>query len=387
MTLPIKKCTSNEVIHIIKNKICSSNAPGYDLITGKILKELPVKAIQLIGWIFNASLGLGYFPKNVSKPPENVSSYRPISLLPILSKVFEKIISIRLKPLLIGRKLIPEHQFGFREQHSTIEQVHRVVKEINKNMDVKKYCTAAFLDITQVFDKVWHTGLLYKLKKQLPHELYRLLKSYLENRHFYVNYQDERSKLQDIQSGIPQGSVLGPTLYLIYTADIPIAENTAMATFADDTALLAAHEDPEVASRLLQVGLHQIQNWLKLWRVRANESKSVQITFTTRKGKCPSVYLNNKPLPQVDSVKYLRIHLDKRLTWRSHIWAKRKQLCLKMRSMYWLIEKKSQLSAKNKILLYKTILKPIWTYGIQLWGTAKISNIQIIQRFQKFCEP
>ena len=238
------------------------------------------------------------------------------------------------------------------------------------------------MDITQAFDKVWHTGLLYKLKKQLPHELYRLLKSYLENRHFYVNYQDERSKLQDIQSGIPQGSVLGPTLYLIYTADIPIAENTAMATFADDTALLAAHEDPEVASRLLQVGLHQIQNWLKLWRVRANESKSVQITFTTRKGKCPSVYLNNKPLPQVDSVKYLGIHLDKRLTWRSHIWAKRKQLGLKMRSMYWLIEKKSQLSAKNKILLYKTILKPIWTYGIQLWGTAKISNIQIIQRFQ-----
>ena len=115
--------------------------------------------------------------------------------------------------------------------------------------------------------------------------------------------------------------------------------------------------------------------------MKANEAKSVQVTFTLKNDTCPTVQLNNIHLPQTDSVKYLGIHLDQKLTWRNHISAKRK-LDLRLRNMYWIIGRKSQLSLANKLLDYKAILKPIWTYGIQLWGTASNSNIDILERFQ-----
>uniref|UniRef100_A0A1B6F9K4 RNA-directed DNA polymerase n=2 Tax=Cuerna arida TaxID=1464854 RepID=A0A1B6F9K4_9HEMI len=97
---------------------------------------------------------------------------------------------------------------------------------------------------------------------------------------------------------------------------------------------------------------------------------------------CPPITLNNVPLPQVDEVKYLGIHFDRRLIWRSHIWKKRLQLNLKTQKLNWLIGNHSKLSVENKLLVYKVILKPIWTYGIQLWGTASNTNIDIIQRYQ-----
>ena len=97
---------------------------------------------------------------------------------------------------------------------------------------------------------------------------------------------------------------------------------------------------------------------------------------------CPSVKLNNEHLPQADEVKYLGIHLDRRLTWRKHITTKRKQLDLKLRNLYWIIGRKSQLSLENKLLVYKVILKTVWTYGIQLWGTASNSNLEILELFQ-----
>jgi len=116
--------------------------------------------------------------------------------------------------------------------------------------------------------------------------------------------------------------------------------------------------------------------------MKANEAKLVQVTFTLNKMTCPPVKLNNDHLPQADEVKYLDIHLDRRLTWRKHITTKQKQLDLKLRNLYWIIGLKSQLSLENKLQVYKVILKPAWTYGIQLWRTASNSNLEILERFQ-----
>jgi hypothetical protein len=115
--------------------------------------------------------------------------------------------------------------------------------------------------------------------------------------------------------------------------------------------------------------------------MNANQAKSTHVT-TTRRATCPSVYINDVQLPQIDYVKYLGLHLDRRLTWHKHIFTKRKQLCLTLTKMHWLFGRQSKLSTTNKLLFYKTILKSIWTYGIQLWGTASTSNIEILERFQ-----
>lgn len=393
LDLPMKNFKITEVKNIIQYSIQPKKSPGLDLITGSVLQQLPKKCLRVLTYIYNAMLKLKYFPfqwklsqiimiLKPNKPAENVDSYRPISLLPVLSKVFEKLLMSRLMPIIEERGIIPNHQFGFRHFHSTIEQTHRIVNIINQCYEEKKYCSAVFLDISQAFDKVWHTGLLYKLKKLLPYQFYEILKSYLSQRHFIVKQKDHFSNIYEIAAGVPQGSVLGPLLYLIFTSDLPKGPNTSIATFADDTAILASHENSTCASNMIQFNLNLIQNWMVKWKIKANENKSNHITFTLRKDTCPPVKLNNKSIPQSNDVRYLGIHLDRRLTWQKHIFTKRKQLGLKLRNMYWLLGKKSELSLENKLLLYKTILKPIWTYGIQLWGSASKSNIETIQRFQ-----
>ena len=118
------------------------------------------------------------------------------------------------------------------------------------------------------------------------------------------------------------------------------------------------------------------------WRITVNHAKSVQVTFTTCKNTCPPLTFNNTPIPVATEVKYLGLHLDQRLTWTSHILPKRRQLDIKFRTMHWLLGRKSKLSLNNKILLYKVVLKPIWSYGVQLWGCAKPTRLKLIQRFQ-----
>lgn len=222
---PIKPIKLNEVKKFIRTKIKLKKSPGYDNINGKIVKELPLKALRLMTIIYNSVLRLQYFPTQwkmaqiipIHKPGKDlVNSYRPISLLPIMSKICEKLLLERPLPEISKAKIIPEHQFGFRNQQTTIEQVNRVTRKIRNDLEEKRYCSAVFLDVSQAFDKVWHKGLLCKLKYLLPNNYYCILKSYLENRHFQVKVKNSITKLYDINAGVPQGSVLGPNLYIIY---------------------------------------------------------------------------------------------------------------------------------------------------------------------------
>ena len=158
------------------------------------------------------------------KSPYEVESYRPISLLPVISKLFEKLLK-RLKPIIQNEKLIPEHQFEFRPRHSTIDQVHRITDVIERSLEEKQVYTVLFLDVAKAFDKVWHEGLLYKLNKMLPKQYVEIFTSYITNRMFRIKQEEAYSGLKDIQAGVPRGSVLGPILYVLYTRDIPELEH------------------------------------------------------------------------------------------------------------------------------------------------------------------
>jgi len=143
--------------------------------------------------------------------------------------------------------------------------------------------------------------------------MHKILKSYLENRYFLHKYREEYTSPSPGAIWRATGQCVGPTSLSTLTADLPTTADSTTATFTDDTAVLTTHEDLVLTTRRLQTHLNKIQLWLKKWRVKANETKSVQVTFILKKSTCPPVHLNNK-LTQTDDVKYLGIHVDRKHT-------------------------------------------------------------------------
>jgi hypothetical protein len=307
MSLPAKATSPEEINNIIKN-IPTKKSPGHGLTTNFIVKNLPRKVIIYLSHLFNALFRLSYFPKTwkhsiiililkPNKPPENPESYRPISLLPTLSKIFEKILLKRLLSIATNANIIPHTQFGFRAHHSTTHQLHRTVDHISNALEKKEFCPTVFLDVSQAFDRVWHDGLLFKLKKFLPAPYFLLLKSYLSDRFFTVRLKNSYSICHPIKAGVPQGSDIAPFLYSVYTHDISKTPYTFIGTYADDTLISAAHRDLEIASLRIQNHLNMINLWANRWKIKINETKSIHVTFTLRKSDCHPVTLNNKILP------------------------------------------------------------------------------------------
>ena len=179
---------------------------------------------------------------------------------------------------------IPNHQSGFRQAHSTAQKCLRITDVINRAMENQQYCTAPFLDVSQTFDKVWHRGLLFKSKRILPSNYFKLLKSYLNESQFETKFNGESSSRFHIHSGVPQGNFLGPRLYVLYTPDLATSRETTLGTFAADTAIFATLEDPTIAPFNLRGHLHIIEKWLKKCKIKVNESKSPHTKCTLRKG-------------------------------------------------------------------------------------------------------
>lgn len=229
---------------------------------------------------------------------------------------------------------------------------------------------------------MWHDGLKFKLHRDLPRQYYEILSSYISDRYFRVRYGTEYSNLKEILAGVPQGSVLGPILYLLYTNDIPVDNNVMMATFADDTAILSTDTNVRNATEKLQNAMNKVVEWTKKWRIKLNEAKSTHINFTYRKVDPTTVTINGNAIPYTNTAKYLGMTLDVKLKWKEHVKKKREELNIKYRDHYWLLGRNSELSVHNKVRIYNQILKPVWTYGIQLWGCTKKTNSNIIQTFQ-----
>lgn len=278
--------------------------------------------------------------------------------------------------------MVTSHQFGFREKHSTIDQVHRIVHTIEETLEKKKVCSAIFLDVAQAFDKVWHKGLDYKLKTQLPIQYTEILESYMNDRYFRVKQGQAYSKLKKIEAGVPQGSILGPILYLLYTADIPLPFNSKIATFADDTCILSTGNDVIESTRKLQASVNKIVAWTETWRIKLNEGKSVHVDFTNKSIQYIPIEISSFIVPHENSAKYLGMTLDARLNWKEHIKKKQTELNLKYKKLKWIIGRNSKVTTANKLLIYNQIIKPVWTYGSQLWGCAAKTYIETIQRIQ-----
>ncbi|KAL4141492.1 hypothetical protein QTP88_004122 [Uroleucon formosanum] len=343
----VKHFSPSEVKFTIQ-KYSLKKSPGFDLVTAEVARCLPKRAIVLLTIIFNACLRLSYFPMpwkfsvtilvpKPNKPPDISTSFRPISLLPFFSKILERLILKRILPYISSSSILPNTQFGFRTAHSTIHQLRRLVDAISFSLEKKSYCSCVFLDISQAFDRVWHEGLLYKIKPIFHPTYYLLIKSYLIDRYFQVRVGTSLSGTAKINSGVPQGGILSPTLFNIYASDQPTSPNTTVAEFADDKAIISIHENPHIASQNLQLHLDLMSDWYKKWRIKVNQSKSQHTTFTLRIPPCPSVSPDNILIPPSQSAKYLGLTVDRRLTWSHHIKIKKLALNARLRFLKTLI--------------------------------------------------
>jgi hypothetical protein len=280
---PISPAGIVSVIHNLRPKI----SPGHDQITNKIAKNLSKKSILFLTHIYNNMLRLSYFPpawkysiiimiSKPNKPKHLISSYRPISLLPTFAKLFRKLILHRITLIINQHNILPKSQFGFRRKHNTIYQIHRNTDKISASFETKQFCPGVFLDISQVFYRVWHNGLLFKRKNFLPSPYYLIIKSYLENRSFSIRQKNSYSTANNIKAGVPQGSNLSPILYNIFTADIPTTSQTLLASFADDTAILSSNNISDIAFQNLQSHLNEIESWTKNEKLKSMKIKPLK---------------------------------------------------------------------------------------------------------------
>ena len=229
------------------------------------------------------------------------------------------------------------------------------------------------LDVEQAFDRIWFPGLLLKLRDILPPSYYLFNKSYLENRTFATKVGTEISEIHPINSGVPQGAISSPTLFNIYTADQPSSPHTYDADYVDDKLLISIHENHDTASQQLQTHLNSLLPWYNKWRIKLNESKCCHTTFTLRKKNPPSVFINHTVIPTYSKSKYLGLTIDRRLTWSPHIYTKKLAVNQRLRALQPLINKNTKTNLHSKLIIYKSLIKPMWSYGIVLWGAAKIS--------------
>lgn len=390
----IKFISPSEVKYEI-SKMKTKKAPGYDNVSNKALKELSTNVIAGITAIFNATLRLGYFPEawkiaiilpfcKPSKNPNNPENYRPISLLPALGKLFEKLILKRLQNFITENNIIPPSQFGFRQNYSTTHQLLRITEFIANSFHQNQYSTAIFIDISKAFDKVWHQGLLYKLKqKDTPDYLFNIIKSFLINREFRVKVNRTYSNLHKISAGIPQGSPLSPTLFNIYTSDFPFLINSQIALYADDTALFTKHHILQSAINNLQDDLDLFTNWADHWNIKINQSKTQAKIFSLRQIKPKTVLkIDNISIPWVENsspVKYLGVLLDTKLKWNKHLQSTINKTKAKMLQLYPLINKKSSLRVDTGKLIYTSIIRPTLTYACPIWRNTVKSNLYNLQ--------
>ncbi|GFV62662.1 probable RNA-directed DNA polymerase from transposon X-element [Trichonephila clavipes] len=209
------------------------------------------------------------------KDPTLAESHRPISLLPILSKLAEKIISTRLNDFLETNKILIPEQHGFRPRLSTTHQLLRVVEYIKEGNNMGQCTAAVFLDIQKAFDRVWHTGLLFKLiNYNIPTPLILLLNSYISNRSFTVKINRTYSQTRSISAGVAQGSILGPVLFNLYVNDILKSTNTMLCMYADDTAILSRHKNLNTLVENINEHLAHLEIWFSVWKIALNSTKN-----------------------------------------------------------------------------------------------------------------
>ena len=382
----------------VEKLLCSldtGKSPGFDNIPTRLLKETAKEISPSLTSLYNLSFRTRDIPQDwkdatitpipKSGNPSHPTNYRPISLLSIISKTQEKIVHSRLYNHIAPH--LPSNQSGFRKQDGTELQLARIVQQISAARDAGKHVVTCFFDLSKAFDPVWHQGLLKKLSHYgVDGKAHNWLEAYLTGRRQRVQVEGTTSTFIPIPAGVPQGSVLGPLLFLAYTIDLPTAcENatTSCSQFADDTALIAIAGRYIECEDALQGSVDAAAEWLERWHLLVNKTKTVILPFyhaNRSPPRLPKIKLGQTLLETVTQHRQLGIIFQHDLRWSAHL-----DFVLKkaVKSFNILFRLKSTLHAKSLSLIYKTYILPIIEYACIAVTPLSITALDRLERIQR----
>ena len=371
----LSKFTRVEVEALIR-KINTSKSSGTYLISSRLLKDSFLALSDKLTLLFNLSLQTNTFPsqwkKSVVVPipktgdPHKKENYRPISLLPLPGKILEKLVHTQLTLFLEDNDLLTESQFGFRKQRSTTHAISQLLNQVYTNINRSVITAAVYVDFSKAFNCVQHPILMDKLGKlNLHHTVLAWITSYLTDREQRTLANNVYSTSQLVQQGVPQGSVLGPLFYVIYSNDIAeIIENSGFVFYADDTVLYSKQKSIHHAEAELQRDLNRLGDWCTANKIYINTEKTKVMFFGSKQKiaslNMPTLSINGESIQRAKTYTYLGIRLDEQLSMETHANSVIQRVSDKI---YQLTKIRSFITKRAALLIYKNMILPILEYG------------------------
>lgn len=388
--------TSPAEVLLTISSLSLKKSSGPHSIPPKILHLIKYDLSGPLSFLFNLSFESGAFPsllkltkvipvfKNKGSPLE-ISNYRPISLLSNVEKILEKLMYSRMISFINRHRIFFNRQFGFRKSHSTSHALLNIVERIRQSLDEGNFACGVFVDLQKAFDTVDHSILISKLNhygiRGIANDWF---KSYLLNRSQFVSISSSNSTIKTIPHGVPQGSVLGPLLFLIYINDLHRAIfSSETFHFADDTHLLHFNDDLLSLCNRINRDLRSLETWLKCNKISLNAGKTEFIIFRSYQRPLPFkpfLKIGGKKIFESASIKYLGVLIDSHLNWKAHI----SFLSTKLSRTNGIISKlRHYVSTKTLINVYHALFNSHMQYGCQLWGLTENTVTKPIFILQK----
>ena len=379
-TFHFNEVTKHDIWAIIST-IKPKQSRGTDGISNHLLKAIINEVCEPLTIIINKSLKEGIVPAEMKVAKvvplfkkgkkTDISNYRPISLLNVISKVLERVVDNQVRTFLEENKLIYGHKYGFRKGRNTIQTVLNFVKEIEESKFKKEYSAAVFCDLKKAFDTVNHQILLKKLEHYgVKGTENKWFQDYLSNRYQIVEIDNIQSELLKISCGVPQGSVLSPLLFLLFINDLPENLGLRVFLFADDTTLLATEKSEKKLMTKLNKELEGVCAWFSANKLTFHPDKTNFIKFYGTSGPNFELKIGNKKLEKIGEsepnscVNFLGVKIDEKLSWKYHKETTFKKLS---KNIMVLNKVKNELPKKTKLLIYNTLIKPHAEYGALIW--------------------
>lgn len=404
----VKFVNAKEISKIIKT-LNNKKSFGPDNFPNFLIRKTSEKFHKILSIIINHCLNIAYFPDSwklakiiplikPNKDPNDVSSYRPIALLSCLGKIFEKVISKFLQTHNTNNKIIQPFQFGFQPGLSCNHALTKFSCDITENLNNKIPTIACAIDSAKAFDTIWHEGLIYKMKYLYGYNDYlcKLIYNYCSDRKLVVNIENQNSSERSILAGAAQGSILAPSLYCMYIADLPLPsgkDKVKTLLYADD--ILVYHHSQSAATSQNKINeyLHTIYRYLHNWKIAINAQKSQCISIAgdatsssrkyRRETKILQLKINNTTIPSTNNLKYLGLTFSRNYKFHYHVKEKIEKTIKAYMGLKSIFNKRSDWNTHVRCVLYKSLLRPIITHAFPIWSSISSAQMEKIRRTER----